>query len=254
MPLPHEGQSRGSVDALLVAAHAYTPLVSKRNRLIAILAAVVVVVLVVGIGLWMAQPTDQAPTAGNSPSAPAATASVPAPASPDPSKSLECTTTTQGFEPVRYTIEGSMTVDEKVLSLGTDEKGNIAAPPPAQKRTASWWNEGPKPGTPGKAILSIHTYHNGGALGNELFDGGKSQLKDGDIIKLYGGQGEVACYKYTEAKRIMVSDYDENSDVMIDFEGDPELAMIICWDYDKNVDKKKADPWKSRVFFYGTLF
>ncbi len=226
--------------------------VQNRNRVVGIVAAVVVIALVVALGLWMSRPGAEKPSAGQSVST-SPSASSPA-ASPEPTPSLECTTTTAGFEPVRYTIEGSMEVDEKVLSLGRDEQGNIAAPPPAEKRTASWWNEGPKPGTPGKAILSIHTYRNGGALGNELYDGGKSQLTDGDVIKLYGASGEVACYRFTEAKKVMVADYDENSDTMIDFEGDSEVAMIICWDFDKTVDEKVADPWKSRVFFYGTLF
>lgn len=232
--------------------------------MLVIVAAVVAVILVVVGGLYLARPAPT-PDAAGLPSpgpvssapgdSPAASDASPSPAASSPAAQYECTTATEGFEPVRYTFEGGLTVDEKVLALGEDENGNIAAPPPAEKRTASWWSNGPKPGpTEGKAVLSIHTYRNGGALGNEMYDGGESQLNPGDLIKLYSADGKVACYEFTEAKKVWVDEYDPASDVMIDFEGDPELAMIICWDFDRSVDEDTgADPWKSRVFFYGTL-
>lgn len=235
---------------------------NNRNRVIAIVAAVIAVVLIVGIGLWIARPKEE-PSAGTSPSpSPSQTDTSPStePASPDPASpsasGMECTTATAGFVPVRYTIEGSMDVDETVISVGVDESGNIGAPPPAEKRTAAWWEDGPAPGSDaGKVVLSIHTYRNGGALGNEMYEGGQSQLKDGDIIKMYSESGEVACYKFNEAKKVFVDEYDPDSDVMIDFEGDPKVAIIICWDFDATVDESAGqDPWKSRVFFYGTMF
>lgn len=227
--------------------------VNTRNKIIAIVAAVVALILVVAGGLYLARPKDKpeaAPTPSASASAPASS-TVP---SPSPSKKLTCTTTTDGFVPVRYTFSGALKADEKVLSLGQDEEGNIAAPPPAEKRTAAWWNEGPKPGTPGKTVLSIHTYRNGKALGNEMYKDGTSQMKPGDEIKIYGENGEVACYKFTEAKKVMVDEYDPDSDVMVDFEGDSEVAIIICWDFDGKAEDQGQEAWKSRVFFYGELF
>lgn len=234
--------------------------------MLVIVAAVVAVILVVVGGLYLARPAPTPDTAGlpspgpvtSAPESESPTSSAAAPsadASSAPAAQYECTTATEGFEPVRYTFEGGLTVDEKVLALGEDENGNIAAPPPAEKRTASWWSNGPKPGpTEGKAVLSIHTYRNGGALGNEMYEGGESRLKPGDLIKLYSSDGEVACYEFTEAKKVWVDEYDPDSDVMIDFEGAPELAMIICWDFDGSADEDAGeDPWKSRVFFYGSL-
>ena len=153
--------------------------------------------------------------------------------------------TEEGFEPVRYEIERFAT-DEKVVSLGLDGDGFIAAPPKSEPRTASWWNQGPAAGAEaGKTVLSIHTYRRGGALGNQLFEGGQSQLQPGDRIVLHGPQGEVACYDFVEARKVFVEDYDPESDTMVDYDGSPMLTMIICWDH-----RKGTDIWDSRVFFY----
>lgn len=229
---------------------------SKRNRLIVIVAGVVAIILVVAGGLYFARPSDApeaAPSVSASPSGSESAATAPESTSPE-GTAYECTTAEEGFVPVRYTFEGSMEVDEAVLALGEDADGNIAAPPPAEKRTAAWWENGPLPATQGKTILSIHTYRNGGALGNEMYEGGESQLQPGDLIKLYSADGDVACYEFTEAKRIMVEDYDPESDVMIDFDGDPEVAIIICWDFNADANEEAGeDPWESRVFFYGSL-
>lgn len=153
--------------------------------------------------------------------------------------------TDAGFVPVRFEIERFGT-DEKVVSLGLDGDGFIAAPPKSEPSTASWWNQGPAAGAKaGKTVLSIHTYRRGGALGNQLFEGGQSQLQPGDRIILRGRQGEVACYDFVEAKKVAVEDYDPDSDTMVDYDGNPLLTMIICWDH-----RKGTDLWDSRVFFY----
>ena len=150
----------------------------------------------------------------------------------------------EGFVPTDFTMEDPA-AREQVLSLGTDSDGNIAAPPKNMPRTASWWNQGPKPGsTKGKVVLSIHTYSNGKALGNELYEGGKPAIDEGDLIKLYDEDGHVACYEFVNAKKIDVADYDPNSNIMIDTHGDPLLTIIVCW------DKKSDGIWHSRVFFY----
>ena len=157
--------------------------------------------------------------------------------------------TAEGFEPVRYEIERFGT-DETVVSLGLDADGYIAAPPKSEPRMASWWNQGPRAGVEaGKTVFSIHTYRNGGALGNQLFEGGQSALQPGDRIVLHGPEGQVACYDFLEAKKVFVSDYDPESNVMVDYDGDPLLTMIICWDH-----LKGTDDWDSRVFFYAAPY
>ena len=247
--------------------HAATEPKTPRARLI-----VIIVMALVGIGLITfavlrgtqttatpsASPTSTVSTvAASSPEA-TGSASAPAPGSTaatsasSPAASVTsaaaggCSTASEGFVPNRFTID-SLGADEAVVALGQDAEGNIAAPPLDEPRMASWWNEGPRPGSDkGKAVLSIHTYRTGSALGNEMYADGASALEPGDLIKLYGPDGVVQCYEFTEAKKIWVKDYDPNSDVMVDFEGDPMLTIIICWDFDR-----KTEIWESRVFFYG---
>lgn len=182
-----------------------------------------------------------------SPAEPPATEPATTPAStPDP-RLAECTQVTEGFVPHRFTIE-ALGADEKVIALNLDKDGNIAAPPFDQPRTASWWSGGPMPGDDrGKAVMSIHTYNPSlpPALGNEMYEGGESQLNPGDLIKLYGNDGQVQCYEYTGITKIWVDEYDPDSDVMVDFEGDPELAIVICWDFDN-----ATRDWDSRILFY----
>lgn len=161
----------------------------------------------------------------------------------------DCTQPTEGFVPNRFTIE-SLGADEPVIALDLDKDGNIAAPPFDEPRMASWWSGGPKPGDDaGKAVLSIHTYNPSlpPALGNEMYEGGRSQLEAGDVIKLYGPDGEVMCYEYTHDLKVWIDEYDPDSDVMYDFEGDPQLAIIICWDFDP-----RTRDWDSRILFYGS--
>lgn len=180
--------------------------------------------------------------ASPSPSAsPAATSAAPNPAH------AECTAVSEGFVPNRYVIE-RVGADARVVSLGLDGEGNIAAPPKNQPATASWWNQGPLPGSDkGKAVFSIHTYRNGGAVGNDLYRGGAPQLQKGDLVKVYGSEGQVLCYEFTEAKKVWVKDYDPDSDVMVDYDGKPQMVIIVCWDFDRATEN-----WDSRIFFYGT--
>lgn len=219
-----------------------------RTRLTAVLVAVVVVIAIaifalIQPGAPVADPSV-APTASASPTAttPQATPSpVPTATTKGPAG---CTAVTEGFVPTRFTIE-RFGVDEPVIALDLDENGSIAAPPKDEPRMASWWSGGPQPGADkGKAVLSIHTYRNGNALGNELFLDGKSQFQPGDVLKLHGDDGQVMCYGYTDSLKLDVADYDPDSDVMVDFAGDPSLTIIICWDFEKS-----TEIWHSRVFF-----
>lgn len=230
---------------------------SRRPLVIAIAVVGVLALLLLAL-LWNRGGSEAVPAASVAPSssAPVAVAS-PSPtvapvASPTPSKPVspelaDCTAVAEGFVPTRFAIP-ALGADERIVSLNLDDEGNIAAPPKDEPRTASWWNAGPRPGAEeGQALLSIHTYRNGGALGNELYSDGGPALEAGDVIKLYGDDGQVQCYEFAEALKVWVADYDPQSDVMIDFDGDPRLAIIICWDFNRSTEN-----WDSRVFFYGT--
>lgn len=220
------------------------------RRLLIIVAALAVIVGIAAAVWWPAGGEQAAPAASV-----AATASDTPTGSPSPTSSPSataasaagCTPVSEGFVPTRFAIP-AMDVDEPIVSLNLDEDGNIAAPPLDEPRMASWWNAGPQPGAgKGQAVLSVHTYRNGQALGNELYAGGEPALEPGDVIALTGDDGQVMCYEFTEALKIHVDDYDPDSTVMVDRDGDPRLAMIICWDFDA-----PTEIWETRVFFYFT--
>lgn len=225
-----------------------------KNRRVQIgLAALALTIVVVISLLFIFKPTSPATSPSASPTdAGSVTATQTAVSDPSaPATSAPGTTCINpdglGFTPVRYAIE-SLGVDADVLALGTLGIGDdalIPAPPKDQPKTAAWWNGGPAPASSaGQVVLSIHTYQNGNAVGNQLFADGESKLKAGDVIKLWDAEGNMACYEYVEAEKINVSDFDPESDKLVRLEGDPALAIIICWDHNKETDE-----WDSRVFF-----
>lgn len=218
-----------------------------------------VVALVVGLMAWLVTRPSE-PTVAPTPT-PTPTTATPAesPSTPSPSPTTTTaapTTPAQyagcdpmdpvGFVPESFTMDNPE-ADERVLSLGLDAEGNIAAPPMDQPRTASWWNQGPRPGSDtGKVVMSIHTYRNGGALGNEMYSDAGPELVPGDLIRIVGEDGRTACYEFVEATKVWVDEYDPDSDVMVDFEGNPLLTIVICWDFDWDTEF-----WASRILFYG---
>lgn len=224
-----------------------------RGRIVGIAVALLAVVALVTFMLLRVTPTatpspDATGTVPSSTAAPHVSA-VPTESSGAPAALAGCEAPdADGFVPTRFQLTNPV-ADEPVLSLGLDADGNIAAPPKDLPRTASWWNQGPRPGSDrGKAVLSIHTYRNGGALGNEMFDGAASVLRPGDLITLTNDDGRKACYEFVDATRVEVRDYDPDSDIMVDFDGDPMLVIVICWDFNKQTEE-----WDSRVFYHAKL-
>ncbi|MEL4357296.1 MULTISPECIES: class F sortase [unclassified Luteococcus] len=152
-----------------------------------------------------------------------------------------CSTQMSPMVPTKVTM-GQVTSDSPVLSLGLADDGSIATPPFSQPFSVGWFNGGPKPGSgKGKVVLTAHTFHKGGALGNAL----QSGLKQGDIIRLTDASGKTLCYRYTSSTKLMVKDYDPNSTAVYDTGGKPMLAIVICWDWDA---ARKF--WDSRVVYY----
>lgn len=132
-----------------------------------------------------------------------------------------------------------------MLSLGLDADGAAEAPPGEASHTVAWFNEGPAIGSDeGKALLTAHTYRQGGAIGNELNNG---LLTPGDVIKFVDESGAAACYRYSSNLRILEADYDPDSDIVYDYDGDPEFALVVCSDYDNH-----GNPL-GRLIYYGQL-
>lgn len=221
-----------------------------------VIAAAIALVLVVAAVVWLVSRTQE-PAVVPTPSPTAVTTSPTEPSTPaaptpstqaasTPARYAECDPLdAEGFVPESFRMENPE-ADEPVLSLGLDAEGNIAAPPVDQPRTASWWNQGPRAGSEaGKVVMSIHTYRNGGALGNEMYTDAGPSLTAGDLVMLEDAEGRTACYEFVEASKIWVDEYDPASDVMVDFEGDPMLTIVICWDFDGG-----TEIWDSRILFY----
>ncbi|MCI1746822.1 MAG: class F sortase [Acidipropionibacterium sp.] len=140
-----------------------------------------------------------------------------------------------------------LNITTQVLPLGLDSSGAAAAPPKDDPSAVAWFDQGPKPGSNrGKVVLSTHTYHSGGALGNTLYDA-QNGLRKGDIIRLADVSGTTVCYRFDHHAKVLVKDYDPNSTILYDNAGAPMVAVVICWDY--NHDTKD---WGSRIIFYGT--
>ncbi|MGO4956406.1 class F sortase [Luteococcus sp. Sow4_B9] len=168
-------------------------------------------------------------------SSPAASSSARLPA--------ECSTTPGPMVPTRISI-GDVAANSSVLSLGLAGDGTVATPPYSQPMSVGWYNLGPKPGADkGKVVLTAHTFRNGGGLGNAMHASGG--LEPGDIIRVTGKDGRTLCYRHTGQKKVWVKDYDPDSTVLYDAKGKHQLAIVICWDFDR-----QRETWDSRVIYY----
>lgn len=232
-----------------------------KNRVVQVVLGLVVVAIVVTGAVFAfgpkketaAQPAEapsfetSAPEPAPSTVAPTTPPMSPAAASPSASKPAveSCTNTDEEIKnPKKLTVERTG-VDSPMITVGKDQDGNPGAPPKNAANTTAWYNGSPDVGSNrGNVILTIHTYHVGGALGNQLYEGGKS-LKEGDVIKISDGAGKQVCYQYTKNTKVWVKTYDPASGVFHNPEGPAQLAIMICWDYDKS-----RDDWDSRIIFY----
>ncbi|WP_316667863.1 class F sortase [uncultured Propionibacterium sp.] len=174
------------------------------------------------------------------------------PASPSPSASASpgdvpegCSSDPSAIVGTRIKFDGH-TDELSLLSLGLDAEGLPGTPPGNEGYTVAWWNEGPAVGSDqGKAVLTSHTFRYGGALGNDLNDG---MLAENDIIRISDDAGDTICYRFTNALKIYVDDYDPDSTVLYDDHGDPMIVIVVCSDYPSN----GGDP-EARVLYYAEL-
>lgn len=234
------------------------------------IAAIVVALLVVisGVAFFVARGqggnNTAATPAPSSASAPAATSPASPSAQPTPAGSSPAAvppaattptaascTTAEGHitDPKRFKVE-SRDIDSRMITVGKDADGNPGAPPPAESQTTAWYNASPEVGSDkGNTILTIHTYspkNGANALGNKLYS--DAGLKVGDIIKISDGSGKQVCYRYTGNTKVWVKSYDPASGVFHNLTGPPQLAIMVCWDYNKN-----TNDWDSRIIFYAAL-
>ncbi|GAA1388228.1 class F sortase [Luteococcus peritonei] len=225
----------------------------RTRRLVALLSGILAVVLAVGWwqqrspatssgvdGLPGQQTTGQLSTATSRPSGSPAPSSTPAARGGLPAG---CARSHQPIVPTRIQLR-SMDVDSPVLSLGLADDGTPETPPYSQPFTVGWYNRGPRPGaTQGKAVLTAHTFSKGHALGNAL--AASDGLKPGAVIAMSDAQGRTLCWTVSGATKVWVKDYDPNSTLIYDDAGAPQLAIVICWDYEK-----PTRYWASRIVYH----
>lgn len=211
-------------------------------RIIALVGALVLVVAAGALVTTRHSGDEASPSTGDTASAAASPSTSPA-VSSTPSG---CMADPRPITPTTMTID-RMKVSSPVVSLGLDADNAAAAPPKDEPRTVAWFNRGPMPGSDkGKVVLSIHTFHNGGALGNEL-QNPSSGLAKGDLIRLADSSGEQVCYRFDHVAKVMVKSYDPSSTIIYDNTGRPMVVIVICWDY--NAPDKQ---WDSRLLYYAT--
>ncbi|WP_051214998.1 class F sortase [Granulicoccus phenolivorans] len=235
--------------------------VTKSRWLPAALIAVGVIVLVVLIVVGVSATRTQGGTSAGEPLRVNGQTSQPeessggestvAPASQDPSAASTatpgdtCTTTDQPLTDPSTMYIDSMKEKSEVQSLGEEPDGTPKAPTGGEQ--TGWYNRSPDVGSKqGNVMMTIHTFspkNGSNALGNRMYAPGA--LKSGDVFRITDDSGKQVCYKYSGNTKIWVASYDENSDVWHNPNGKPQLAILICWDYNQ-----PKDDWDSRIVFY----
>jgi len=83
-------------------------------------------------------------------------------------------------------------VDASLLSLGVDNKDELAVPPLDHAELASWYNLGPSPGEPGSAVIVGHV--DSAKIGPAVFFN-LGKLKPGDVITVTRQDGTKPEFK-----------------------------------------------------------
>lgn len=216
---------------------------NSKTRIIAIIAVLALTLGLAGYGLLRNQSTEAASDSA-APSTPSTTTQPPAATAPA-DLPAGCPADPKPIDDPKFMQLIEHGLEMPMLSLGQDGDGAAAAPPGDEGYTIAWFNEGPKVGSEiGKVVLSSHTFQFGGALGNDLNDG---LLSDGDIFLISDAAGNSACYRYSGSLHIMVNDYDPDSDIVYDYSGAPQLALVVCSDY------TLAGEALGRIIYYADL-
>lgn len=131
----------------------------------------------------------------------------------------------------------------RVLALGVQNDGSPRTPPltASGKRALAWDKLAYRPGDGyGHVLMNAHTYPDGSALGNDML----RKLKLGMIIKVYGGNGQIQCYKVVVKKTAKPSKqlsryyYGNNR-------SEPRLALITC-----SGTRISAGVWSTRTIWF----
>ena len=216
---------------------------NKKTRIAVLIAVILVAIGAVIYGIWNRLNRPTPIPAGQSSAAP--TSHTPTTFPSDRAWPAECPTNPQPIaDPVQFTLLAQHR-QLPMISVGRDADGAAGAPPGDQPETIAWFNEGPRVGSAaGQVVLTSHTYHLGGAFGNELNDG---LLQIGDVILINDAAGNAACYSYSGSAHVLVAEYDPDSDLVYSYDSSPRFALVVCSDYTPGGDTL------GRMIYYGEL-
>jgi sortase (surface protein transpeptidase) len=146
-------------------------------------------------------------------------------------------------EPTHIDIP-AINVSARMLSLGVNEKNELAVPPIEKADQASWYKLGPSPGELGSAVILGHvdSVKKGPAV---FFNVGK--LKAGDVITVARKDGSKPIFKVDSVQSFPKAEFP--TELVYDQSHEPTLKLITCGgDFDK-----KNRNYLSNVIVFATL-
>ncbi|MTB87314.1 class F sortase [Aeromicrobium senzhongii] len=206
-----------------------------RRRLALTLAAALVAVAAAAVGVAVLQRSDDF-DAGPQPTLPTFPSRPPTTPTPEPDPCLGGAD--RAFVPETISVEGK---EYSVLALQRDAQNVPGVPPLTQ--SGKWefgWDVAPSPlpgSKQGHVLVNAHTYPDGSALGNLLFD----QLSNGTILQVRG-EGQVQCYSVERRFEVPADSRDsgyENDD------GPRRLAILAC-----SGDRSPSGDWSHRTIWF----
>lgn len=138
----------------------------------------------------------------------------------------------QPAEPARLIIP-AIGVDAHIQSVGLSWRGDGTMGIPTNFTDVAWYNQGPKPGMPGIAVISGHV--DGKDVQKAVFYN-LGKLKTGESISVIDKKGATMQFRVVESKTY---DYDSpTADIFIGDSTKTLLNLITCsgdWDREKKL-------------------
>jgi len=146
------------------------------------------------------------------------------------------------FKPVSISISKIGLKDVNIVEIGVEEDGRLETP--SNYNEVGWYENGPKAGEEGNAILAGHFDRPGGAPA--IFYNLVS-LSEGDEVEVKDEVGKVRKFKVYEVSYVPVNDPESVTKAYEDSK-EPIITLITCggvWDY-KSQDYSKRLLVKAR--------
>ena len=147
------------------------------------------------------------------------------------------TSFTEPAMPARLIIK-AIGVDAAIQSVGLSWKGDGAMGIPTNFTDAAWYNQGPRPGMPGIAVINGHV--DGKDVEKAVFYN-LGTLKPGDKVEVVDKKGNTAQFRVVGSKTY---DYDSpTTDIFIGDSAKVQLNLITCsgdWNREKKTYQQRT--------------